>query len=627
MSRDLRPQRSTVTGFAGALAPEGLDSRSWMDAVGAALSSSTYPLQHAGAADWLLASVGCQIGRAPRPDDRGHVEVVLWGRPREDGAVGASRDVDADQVAAELARSGEMVANRVLSRLDGSFAIVAIDTHSRALLLSTDRFASRPVYWTPLPRGGIAFATRLAAIGRVSGVDRSLDHVAVKELLHYQRLLGTRTLFSSVAWLTPGTAVHLGATGVRLQRWHDFDYEPETGRHATDWADELSSAFRNATQAALRGGRAPGLLMSGGLDARLVLAASGGTSLRCLHVNHLRNREYRTAQRLAHAARAPLDYVHRRNDHYLDLFDEAVRISDGQHSFVHAHALGALRGLDVDPVLHAWAPELLFRGTNLPHRSLEVFGRTLYERPLVDMEPGRVAPLMYDHLKYTITNRDQWRLFRNETQQSFRAQMLRSAEAMAAEARDHSDTPADWFTWPDVRYHSRYPSFLFESSLREHHREESVVFANEVWDLHRRMPVTKRADNRIWLQALAMLAPELARVPDANTGMRPSVPRLVTRPIDWVRRRQVRSEASTTQHPLGITTKSWPQFSHMVRHHTGIAALVGDTIEDDAAIDPDLFDKARLRTVHEEHRSGQRNHHRTLLLLTTFGRWHARFGA
>jgi asparagine synthase (glutamine-hydrolysing) len=539
-------------------------------------------------------------------------------------------DDDADLVLAVLDERGW----DALRELDGSFAFALHDARARELVLGNDRFSSRPLYYGRLPSGALVFGSQVRTAVQ-SGIARELDERAVRELFQYQRVHATRTLLRSVSMLAPGTLLRASSTGDTQQSWFVPEYRPET-RSLPEWADALADGFRRSTARCLQRSRSAGVLLSGGLDSRMVVAASD-RPLVCLHFNDAPNREFETARRVAGARGFEFRFLQRPPDHYAASHERGVDISDGLYGYHHSHHIGLVPPDSVDVVLHGYVPELFFRGTNLPKLDRTILGRRFWTADLESLQVldrtinrDNVAAHLQRRLKYSLHAKGLHRFFRERWARDFDAQMLESANELVREARDRSAEPLDWFIWPDTRYHCKYPSWLFELAVRPYHAERSVVLHNHIVDLHLRMPVEMRADSRVWKQAVRRLNPAVAAVPDANTGraLFPTPGQLAREAAVRVGRRfGLAAPLSEPAHERPWHTDgSWPAFGPMLTHEPQLNALLMRTIDDPEAIDPEIFDVPRIRAAVDEHLRGLHDHRHFLMLLLGFGGWHRKYG-
>lgn len=538
-----------------------------------------------------------------------------------------SRDDDAEFVLNLLDAEGD----RALADLSGSFACARYDRAGRELLLINDRLGTRPLFHASLPGGGLAFATQVSALLRVPGVRRDLDPAAAVEFCALQRVLGDRTYHQGIRVLPPASVLRWRDGRVEIAPYWQLRYGPQPGS-PDEYAEQLATAMRGAASHIARRGARVAMLLSGGLDARMVVAASG-RGLECISFGDYMNPEVEAARRVAEAGGVAFEFLQRSPDHYPRLLDQAVDIGHGMHPFNHAHAIGFVEALATrfDVVTHGYVPELMFRGSSLPKVERRtagvVVGEALDRSLSADNLQQRVFQRGYSLLKLGVD-----RLLRPQAAALLQQTLRDDARRMAEAAALASGNVFDHFLWPDVYYHGRYPSMLFEHSLRMFMTERSLVFHNEVIDLHLRMPLEVRCDSTVWMKAVARLDKRVAAVTNANTGHSPFMPAALAAGLDvacelaqrlpglW----RLAQHGAAAEPPPGASPISWPRFDWLVRNNAELRRRVVETLTDPLALPPDLFDLGRIDSLLQEHLANRGQHRLILFVLLTFGLWHRR---
>jgi asparagine synthase (glutamine-hydrolysing) len=162
-----------------------------------------------------------------------------------------------------------------LRRLDGMFAFAAYDTVSQTLLLARDPFGEKPLYYTMLPGGGIAFASELQALELLPDFDATVDVDAVAEVLSFQYIGAPRSIYSSVLKLPPAHWMRISPRGEHHIRRY-FSYSPGVGgytsRTRADLVDELEDILTQSIKRRLIADVPLGAFLSGGVDSSTVCA-------------------------------------------------------------------------------------------------------------------------------------------------------------------------------------------------------------------------------------------------------------------------------------------------------------------------------------------------------------------
>lgn len=167
----------------------------------------------------------------------------------------------------------------VLSRLNGQFAIAALDLRGGRLLLARDRFGQKPLY---LARGddGVWFASEPAAL-LAAGARAEPVETAWRAIADGSYFEGEATLLEGITRVAPGswTAISLADTELSSWRWHvrasDVDATSEARlkcRPRSKLTSELESTLRAAVHGALLADAVVGTMCSGGLDSSLITA-------------------------------------------------------------------------------------------------------------------------------------------------------------------------------------------------------------------------------------------------------------------------------------------------------------------------------------------------------------------
>lgn len=161
-----------------------------------------------------------------------------------------------------------------LERLVGMWGAAIWDGRERRLVVVRDRLGVKPVYYAPLPGGGYAFASELRALLELEGVDRTIDHAALEQLLTYRYVPAPRTLLAGVRKLRPGEAVSVDARGLHVERYWAPRPQPDPVSDR-DAEDMFLASFDAAVGAHLVSDVPVGLFLSGGVDSAALLQAMG----------------------------------------------------------------------------------------------------------------------------------------------------------------------------------------------------------------------------------------------------------------------------------------------------------------------------------------------------------------
>ena len=159
-----------------------------------------------------------------------------------------------------------------LIALNGLFAIVIYDTEDRQLLIATDRFGFRPIFFR-LNTRCLVFGSELKAAS-LFGNQYALDELGLLELFSFGQHIKDRTWLGGCKRLQPGAYLTFDECGLRIKRYWRYAYD-----ESAKTLDQMSyftiyrSLMDRATERCMKGGRRIGLFLSGGYDSRAIAAS------------------------------------------------------------------------------------------------------------------------------------------------------------------------------------------------------------------------------------------------------------------------------------------------------------------------------------------------------------------
>jgi asparagine synthase (glutamine-hydrolysing) len=169
-----------------------------------------------------------------------------------------------------------------VERLEGMFALALWDARRGRLVLARDRVGKKPLLWTTLPDGTLAFASELKALLRLPGLPRELDLSAVDAYLALQYVPGHRTPLRGIEKLPPGHLLIWEDGRVTVERY--WQPEPPGERLADDeWLERVRETVGAAVRRRLVADVPLGALLSGGIDSSIVVALMAQASTDPVH--------------------------------------------------------------------------------------------------------------------------------------------------------------------------------------------------------------------------------------------------------------------------------------------------------------------------------------------------------
>jgi len=160
-----------------------------------------------------------------------------------------------------------------LRSLQGMYALALWDGRDNTLTLARDAAGQKPMYYAPLPGGGLAFGSELKALLAHPLIARDVDPVALRRYLTFDFVPGEGTIYRTIRRLPAGHALTWRADGFTVAPLWPIPTSGPPLEHPGEAADALWSALGGAVERRLMADVPLGVFLSGGLDSTALVAA------------------------------------------------------------------------------------------------------------------------------------------------------------------------------------------------------------------------------------------------------------------------------------------------------------------------------------------------------------------
>lgn len=161
----------------------------------------------------------------------------------------------------------------LLPRLNGMFAFALWDAKRQALHLVRDRLGIKPLYFAPLPGGGLVFGSQPRDLLEHSELRRAVDPGGLQGYLAYGYVPHERTMFAGMNKLRPGHALSWRAGEHSVRRWWELEYAPgRSGRGRAAIVEAVRERIADAVKLRMVADVPVGSFLSGGVDSSTVTA-------------------------------------------------------------------------------------------------------------------------------------------------------------------------------------------------------------------------------------------------------------------------------------------------------------------------------------------------------------------
>ncbi|MHC4343697.1 MAG: asparagine synthase-related protein [Planctomycetota bacterium] len=505
-----------------------------------------------------------------------------------------------------------------LRRLNGSFNLFLHDIASGKSLISTDRFCTYVLWTAELDVGVVAFSPCYDVLRRL--VKSRIDLAALWSFMARTRAIGDHTLLEEIRGVRASTAICFGdSSGPTTVEWYTPRFEPEPYYSASFWAAELNTRLRQVMDKQLTGFKAPGLLLSGGLDSRLI-ASFCPPETRCFTLADFNNQEMKTAAKTAKICGLRHIPIVRDSNWYPIMLEEAVKHCIGLWWWLNAHfmPLETYEGewQEIDCVLAGFYFDTFLKGYE--SRPDELWSNA---PPLGSAEQAISFLLDFDMSQCKslrqleeIMRPEAFQRCREAHQQALRAELERSIPI--------SSSIID--AWELCQFSSIYrePGHPNVTCLTSFIPTRTVIFDNRLYDMYFRVPASVKRTGAVVRWAVWQRNTRLGTLSDSNSWLPMILPLALhekaihaRKKISRIRNWWYRGTGSKEYRSRG----SWPEVGRLWVHHPKMRTVMDNLIDDPPTLLEDFFCMDAVAQAWKRHKDGQGNYPDMLNILAGLG--------
>lgn len=476
---------------------------------------------------YVDADVSIQLGTHPLLSDEQPVrldDTSIWVLGEiygfDDTPIGGSNGhqprPDCVDSASYCARLYESYGLEFARGLNGNCVAVVYDETRRELSIITDRLGTIPIYYAR-PGDGIVFATDIEAVAGHPAVETEFDPDYLHEYLVYRRSFGVKTPLVGIEELQPASVstIDVDDDSLAVEQYWRPHYRPREASFE-HFVDEFTRTFERIIREWYRENRRYGVLLSGGSDSRLNLAALGPDTT-AFHMADWMSREARTAERAAIAAGTEFVFLKRDRDYQARALRRNRPFSNFNGWFTQGYATGFEDEITsrVDVLLSGMYADTLFKDHAIPSPTCSIGGVGNLTLP-IESEIGSL-PEFIDWLIESAPGEDNLAL-PSDLRSVLEANIYRDGDEIVHHGVRYESLD-------DLIYCSGYfpltndDDIIFRNSLRNMLPYRTPFLDNRLIDLSLRLPIRYRLRRNLINAAVERLAPELAAIPHARTGL------------------------------------------------------------------------------------------------------------
>lgn len=494
-------------------------------------------------------------------------------------------------------------------RINGQFTAAICDTLEKRIILVSDRYGTRPLYFR-VSGPGLMFAPEVKALCE-DKQGTELNYAAISELFHIGFLFGTHTIFKNVQQLPPASYLEFKNKRYSIKRYWEYPYLESvyhqtkfSTRQIRDFIGELQELYKNVIRRQSYSCTKDLLLpLSGGLDSRWVAALLkdiGLNDVQCFTMGEHNTDDVVYAKKVAQL----LNFPHKSFPiSPLDVWKNA-----GLFSYV-SDGMSKISG----PVQMA-EPLKAFIGQKkivlAPQVVDALFGSTLY-RPSVASLIGKykftttakqTLLAMFDSIDDGDISRVLARNFYNrltkDYQQTINAYIERYPDPMHA------------YFCVFLEQFGRRGTFGGNLLYNLFLETRMPSYDNDLIEYGFRLPIKLRKGQFLYRQAFTQKFPDLACVPRDKSGL-PIYASNTRIYFSQVKNTLIKKMKKTPLRKIHKRVNKWNK-PHYVEYdkwfRNELWGELSTLLLDKKTLDRDIIDRAGLTAVLEEHRSARKDH-------------------
>lgn len=511
----------------------------------------------------------------------------VWGDVygyRDSGGDYLSKGEDAPSLstAEYCAKLYERHGSKFIAGLNGSFVGLLFNEKSNLVQFFTDRLGSRPIHYYTV-EDGVVFSTQIQPLCGFLEGRLTFDMEFVGEYFSFERSLGLKTPIDGVTRAHPGAITRVDIDNQLVDvdvRWRPV-HNPLDESYDR-FVDRFTNVFESAVIERYNPDTETGVLLSGGSDSRLLMAALPSDGITGYHINDWKNREARIAERIADVSGKSFTYLERDHEYYERAFEFSSTISNFTSWFQHGHAGGHVDRLrrDCDILMTGHYSDTLYKHNYLPYKGIKIPGTTI-ELPLyLERNVQSTDDLVSLYLGTKFHNRKHLRAppdyLRINDLQTILENNINEIDGFVNHHGVLHQSPHDAGLFSECYPLTNSPGRLFFDVMLQTSSYRNPFLDVRLIELMTKLPTEYRLRKNIINSSIGKVQSELAEVPHPGTTIaltHPFILQYIALQVRWLKDQLGNDEKPKSYYRNG----SWPAWDELIRQHeflrTGLEEL------------------------------------------------------
>jgi len=235
---------------------------------------------NAGLAFRRLSIVDLETGQQPMGNEDGRIQLVFNGEIYDHHLLRATLHrcghvFSTDHADTEVLVHGwEEWGTDLFQKLNGMMAVAIWDRVEQRLVLARDRYGIKPLYYAPLPNNGLVFASEIKAIHASGLVPREPSPEGIYEYFAFQNIWREQTMFKSIYQLDPGVWLTWQDGKLTRSRYWDITFPRSRRGSLQTLAEEHREILGRVIRRQVAADVPISSYLSGGIDSTAITVAA-----------------------------------------------------------------------------------------------------------------------------------------------------------------------------------------------------------------------------------------------------------------------------------------------------------------------------------------------------------------
>jgi len=416
-----------------------------------------------------------------------------------------------------LSKGGQ---EELLREINGEFLIVEINEEDHIIRVINSRFGS-PIFWYVARKDFFLGSTSYYHLClRLKQLKQfRLRPEPFYEFLNFKRIFREKTYDTCSLYLRPAHILTFSKSNIDLKAYWRIDYK-KSNNNLQHNVEKLIYAIQSSIKRRTSDNKRYGLFLSGGVDARTILANFTDESPHCFTLTYSKNsRDYQVAKMLAECKGAKHTWIKIPVGHERKHLDECVKLTGAMYMTPALFLrYGDFLRKYIDVLFAGYGFDYFFQGKYLPAKHFTLFGQCLYYTQLHKIN-GDIVEYFIKHIPYRTKGLSIYKLLKKNKMQEMNEYLRSALSEIVLEAKNISENIFDiweYINFSDLSRHYSYGGQLELMNLAEY---RTICYDNDIYDIYLELPVEQRFDAKILREVLRKVNVKFYNCINANHGL------------------------------------------------------------------------------------------------------------